>query len=66
MLKRRLRRGQALILSCPDGTTVSVRVHSAGARAVELHVTAPKTVNIAYEGAGATDGNQAETDKGRR
>jgi hypothetical protein len=66
MLKRRLRRGEALTLTCPDGTTAEVRVHTAGLRAVELHITAPQSIRIAQEGAGAEDGNQAEIHQGRR
>jgi hypothetical protein len=66
MLKQRLRRGQALILTCPSGEQARVLVHSAGHAAVELHITAPQSIRIAQEGPGAEDGNQAETDQGRR
>ena len=66
MLKRRLRRGEAITLTCPDGTTTEVRVHSAGHQAVELHITAPQSIRITQEGTGADDGNPSAIHQSRR
>ena len=46
MLKKRTRRGYAVVLTCVGGEQGQVLVHFAAHSAVELHITAPNSTLI--------------------